>query len=134
MKQGDYIRKQNYTEMLGSGMPVIKIKDINKVRINGIECMSRESFVVITKEEAHSIMELYNTMTVSPIPVEVKEFVCKREDTGAPKVPISVFAIKKILFHYKMSINPDIEAYMCPICGHYHLGKQINNINEKLTE
>ena len=67
-------------------------------------------------------MEKYNSYVISSVPVEDKEFVCKREDNGNPKIPITVFYIKEVWFHYHM-LNPAISAYRCPKCGYYHLGK-----------
>lgn len=124
MKVGDYIRKENYTSVLGSGYPVIKIKGITKNSINGVMISEnqRKTFVVISEEEAISLMEKYNSSIISSIPVADKTFVCKREDNGQPKVPIDVFRIKEVWFHYYM-LNPAISAYCCPKCGYYHLGK-----------
>jgi hypothetical protein len=123
MKRGDFIRKQNYDPVLGSGYPVVKIKEIDQQKINGKHCNSRKTYVVISREEAIAIMEMFNSIAISSTPVEDKEFVCKRDDNGQPKEPISAFHIKKVLFHYKM-INPDFDAYKCPKCLQYHLGKK----------
>ena len=125
MKKGDYIRKENYDPVLGSGYPVVKIKGIDQRQINGVIANSRKTYIVIPRQEAIELMELYNSISISSIPVEDKEFVCKREDTGNPKEPISAFHIKRVLFHYKM-INPDFDAYKCPKCLQYHLGKLKN--------
>lgn len=124
IRKDDYIRNSTYTSILGSNLPVVQVKNVTDYSINGkhVSMDQRESYVVISKSEAEDIMEFFNSISISHIPVEDKEFVCKREDNGNPKEPISVFHIKEVYFRYKM-LNPAFSAYRCPKCLQYHLGK-----------
>lgn len=131
LKRGDYLRKKNYTCIFGKGVPVIKVKSIDGKSgiINGIpnthihNSSVFKTLVVISEEEAIQLMEEWNNTLISNIPVKKTEFVHVREDTGKTKESIGVFHIKEVLFHYKKTKSEKFDAYKCPVCNQYHLGK-----------
>jgi len=126
IKRGDYIRKKNFTPLLGKHVPVIKVKNIsNKGQINSIMNSenNHEDYVIISEKEAIELMEEWNRLSISSKPVELKEFVHFREDTGEPKYAINAFHIKEVLFKYLKTHSEAFEAYKCPVCNQYHLGK-----------
>ncbi|MFW5847544.1 MAG: hypothetical protein ACOCVF_01310 [bacterium] len=137
IKVGDYIRKKNYTSVFGKNLPVIKIKHINQKNgtVNNIpnstlhKPANLNSLVVISEEEAIQLMEEWNNTYVSPIPSTNRNYVHVREDNNQPKEPINAFHIKEVLFRYRKTVSEDMDAYKCPVCGYYHLGKNKHNLN-----
>lgn len=126
-KKDSYIRKNNY-DLFNNGSPVTKIKSVEWrgkfVRINNLNFPLDSLPVILCKKACKNLLFQWNAFGFIPVVSELQEFQCVRQDNGEKKVAIPLYELKPILWSYmKRFPEKKFEAYICPVCTYYHIGK-----------
>lgn len=152
LKIGQWIRKANYTIFKPQkdwraptagheywNTPVMEIvsvkysKDEYYVFINGRRFpVAQTKFVVISDDEAERILEIWKGCQIVETTHKNDISSCVREDNGEPKNKISnEQSAIELLFQHRMK-RPEFpyDAYVCGICGSYHIGKRKEELNK----
>ncbi len=154
LQKGQWIRKASYTLFKPQkdfraptaghdywNTPVMLIETIKYtpdefyVFINGRRFPAKQTkFVVITQEEALRMLEVWENGSITETTHKDDITSCVREDNGEPKNKIgNKEDTLEILFQHRMK-RPDLpyDAYICGICGSYHIGKRKEEKIEKV--
>jgi hypothetical protein len=133
-KKGDSLRKKGYT-MFKNNEPTIIVKTIaylpvskNLIKVNK-QILPIDCLVKINSEEAIFLDNLFEDCVISDFDETQYTNPCISSTSSEPKLRYPNIKIaKEKLFLMKLKY-PDkyFEAYLCPNCNKYHVGKPIKN-------
>lgn len=122
-----YFKKSN-NGVFQNGLPVTRTQCVREVYLNkklehiNLDGVIYKNLIQINEEEYRDILMFWNSLSTSKPSLD-PTWHCVSELSGKPKVKVSNSKLREVLYKQKIKI-PDIEAYICPKCGNYHLGKK----------
>lgn len=139
-KQGDYIKKRSNTFFdVGyngkhSFIPVIEVRQAVKITetkylFNNRYCFNNlDEIIILTKEEAENLILFYKSLKLSePESLSIEEtcFTTYSGKRTEKKKYETEKAVIRILYEFVIDRPGEgFQAYKCPNCNFYHIGRQ----------